>query len=364
VVNIVRQQAHERVELKKRKLRQIETSALISWENQHNLTKGLVFTNQQIAETKPNNPQLNIETIEVPSESGIEIADGPVSVRADIFRQINIKDHDVELSLAPKVALESVEDKAKAVSNLVADRVEELDLVHNIFYEGETLLEANVLADEMDIGIHLTDLEEGLKLVEAENVGHLLLEMFLEAGDDWTIVVNENPRSIVHSEITDNEGIFIEAHELQGLSEKYEHLEMFNSYLNTLEPVQAEEVKDIIEVLRNYRETAGLAAKNYFEKSEIMKLDLYKLTERLFKALEIEPNEKLLIQLVEVVVNKEIIKEQDTSKFLINNMYELDAQVYKAYAHGSLIGSLSRFIMKTALPQQSLGRYTLQASMT
>ncbi len=335
--DIVRQQAQQQVESERTILRQADANDLVAWENQ--------YVSRQQEEVAR---QLDVESITQAAQAIIE-GSKLATPRVESISSVAAIDEHTSYGHIGAEALDDFDLGSELSEDEIVTVEANISGVYEVEADTETVTEADA-----NIDVLIADLEAGFERMGAEYVGHLLLEMFLEAEAESPTSVLESPLSMVLLETSDTDESI----------EKNRNVELFNAYLETLEPTQAEEVRGIVGFLRDEIKSVILNTEITDEEREIIEVGIYALAERLFEVLGIEYDEELIKQFIEVIKNYELIKKIDEEEFSIDYLNSMGTQEYKPLTNGSLAGGLTRLIKRSTLPHQSLGRYTLQACMT
>ncbi|HUD07052.1 MAG TPA: hypothetical protein VMR34_04135 [Candidatus Saccharimonadales bacterium] len=244
------------------------------------------------------------------------------------------------------------------VDNIVLEQPEkplstdDISVETGIFEEDETCVDAL-----------LADLEEGMQLIEAHYMGELLVGVFADFVE--TDVMNETEEvagtrfsQAMTSEIVTEVSDSTEPIPLQDIEAE------FSLYLESLEPTQLEEIKNMIETLGIAINDSQQLPEEATTEEEVIEEKLEELCIQLFESLGIEYDEEIIKQFMHSIAAQESVLNMniDTNELSIDDLNNMGTHEYKPLDNASLLGGLTQFIKQKLQPHLMLGRYALQVS--
>lgn len=229
-------------------------------------------------------------------------------------------------------------------------------------FADDTYLETSIVEEDTNsIDVLLADLEEGMQLVESEYMGELLVGMFVDFVeiddiDEQEDMLDVQPLQTTVIKSPESGSDSLEATVPQG--------EDFNIYLESLEPIQAESTKNVIEALSiAIRESQQLSEEITNEEKEITEQKLEELCIQLFDGLDIEYDEETVKQFMQSITAQEsfVNLSIETDELSIEALNNMGTREYKTPDGTSLLGGLTQFIKQKMQPHLILGKYALQA---
>ena len=239
-----------------------------------------------------------------------------------------------------------------------------LEQPEELLFIDDTNLETGIFEeDDSSIDVLLADLEESMELIEAEYMGELLVDMFvdfvkIDVVDEQERALDTQPLQATVIESLESASESPEATTLQGFEEH------FSLYLDSLEPAQVEATKNVIEALSIViKESQQLPEETTNEEKEIIEQKLEELCMQLFEGLGIEYDEETIDQFIQNITAQEsfVNLNIETDELSIENLNNMGTREFKALEGTSLLGGLTRFIKQKMQPHLILGKYALQA---
>ena len=217
------------------------------------------------------------------------------------------------------------------------------------FSSDEAYSAASLFEEHESVDALLADLEESIQLVEAEYIGELLVGMF---------------EDFVERNDMDKQGVVVDVINSLEINVIQEFDEEFDSYLESLESIQIELTKNVIEALRVVVKEAQQLTEETTENKEVIGQRLEELCIQLFEGLGIEYNEETVTRFIQNIKTFEPIVGIDIPELSLEGLNSLGTREYKPPSNTSLLGRLTQFIKQKMQPHLMLGKYALRVSVT
>jgi|GEM_PF-6051739 len=204
--------------------------------------------------------------------------------------------------------------------------------------------------------LEAADLEGWFESFEIETPDELLSNSFEETVD----VAATDPEAAFSAELMEA----LQAALLEPASAEDEptnpQTTFFASYLETLEPAQAEEVQGILEVLGNDIKFLNLDLEFDDAEREAVVAEMYRLTERLLSVLGIVYDEETIKRFIENVSSAEVAESPSLEQLSVDYLNGKGTQEYKS----DISSHLATRLTKIKIPaHQFLAKYILQIAL-